>query len=56
MSEDSEPIKEGDTICIVGGGPGGAGCAIALLKESRALNKPVNVVVFEHKKFSEHRH
>ena len=56
MSEDSKPIKEGDTICIVGGGPGGAGCAIALLKESRALNKPVNVVVFEHKKFSEHRH
>ncbi|MEK9629384.1 MAG: NAD(P)/FAD-dependent oxidoreductase [Nitrospinota bacterium] len=56
MNKILKPIKEGDTVCIVGGGPGGAGCAIALLKESRALNKPIKVVIFEHKKFSEHRH
>jgi flavin-dependent dehydrogenase len=49
-------IKEGDTICIVGGGPGGVGCAISLLREAKAMGKPVNVVIFEHKKFSEHRH
>lgn len=56
MSEEIKPIKVGDTICIVGGGPGGAGCAISLLRESRAMGKAINVVIFEHKKFSEHRH
>lgn len=56
MNEEMKPIEEGDTVCIVGGGPGGAGCAISLLKESRAIGKPIKVVIFEHKKFSEHRH
>jgi flavin-dependent dehydrogenase len=56
MSEEMKSIEEGDTVCIVGGGPGGAGCAISLLRESKAIGKPIKVVIFEHKKFSEHRH
>ena len=49
-------IKEGETVCIVGGGPGGAACAIALLDEARRWGKKIHVTLLEHKKFAEHRH
>ena len=49
-------INDGDTVCIVGAGPGGSACAIALLSEARRVGRKINVVLFEHKKFSEHRH
>ncbi len=55
MSDDLM-FKDGDTVCIVGGGPGGAACALALKKEARKLGKTVNVVIMEHKKFVESRH
>jgi len=53
---DDLKFKDGDTVCIVGGGPGGSACAIALKKEARKLGKTANVVVMEHKKFTESRH
>ena len=49
-------INDGDTVCIVGGGPGGSACAMALLSEARRVGRKIDVVLFEHKKFSEHRH
>jgi len=49
-------INEGDTVCIVGGGPGGSACAMALLQEARQLGRKIHVVLYEHKKFSEYRH
>jgi flavin-dependent dehydrogenase len=49
-------IKDGETVCIVGGGPGGAACAIALLNEARRLGRKIFVTLLEHKKFAEHRH
>ncbi len=49
-------INDGETVCIVGGGPGGSACAIALLDEARQLGRKLNVVLLEHKKFAEHRH
>ncbi len=49
-------IKDGDTVCIVGGGPGGSACAMTLLREARKLGRIINVVLLEHKQFSEHRH
>jgi flavin-dependent dehydrogenase len=49
-------IKDGDTVCIVGGGPGGSACAMNLLGESRKLGRKINVVLLEHKQFSEDRH
>ncbi len=55
MSDDLKPIQNGDTICIFGGGPGGSGCAIALKKEAEKLGKNIRVVIFEQKKFEEHR-
>jgi flavin-dependent dehydrogenase len=49
-------INDGETICVVGGGPGGSACAIALLREAQQLGRKIDVVLLEHKKFSEHRH
>jgi flavin-dependent dehydrogenase len=49
-------IKDGDTVCVVGGGPGGSACAIGLLREAQQLGRKMDVVLLEHKKFSEHRH
>ncbi len=49
------PLENGDTVCVLGGGPGGASCAIALKREAQKLNKEVRVVIFEQKSFREHR-
>jgi flavin-dependent dehydrogenase len=49
-------IKDGDTVCIVGGGPGGSACAMTLLREARKLGRKINVVLLEHKQFAEQRH
>jgi flavin-dependent dehydrogenase len=49
-------ISDGDTVCVVGGGPGGSACAIALLREARHFGRKIKVILLEHKKFSEHRH
>ncbi len=55
MSDNLKPLKDGDTVCIFGGGPGGSGCAIALKQEAKKLGKDIRVVIFEQKKFEEHR-
>ncbi len=49
-------INDGDTVCIVGGGPGGSACAMTLLREAKRLGRKINVVLLEHKKFAEQRH
>lgn len=49
-------INDGDTVCVVGGGPGGSACAIGLLREAQQLGRKTDVVLLEHKKFSEERH
>ena len=55
MSENLWKINSGDTICIVGGGPGGTSCAIALKREAAKLGKDIRVVLLEQKKFEEDR-
>jgi len=56
MAKGLNKIRDRDTICVIGGGPGGAACAIALKIEARKFGKNVRVVIMEHKKFYEHRH
>ncbi len=55
MEKHSKPVRDGDTVCVVGGGPGGAACAIALKREAHKLGKDIRVVVMEHKRFHEYR-
>ena len=56
MSDNPMVLKDGDTVCVVGGGPGGSACAVALKKEAKSVGKNIHVVVIEPKKFNEHRH
>lgn len=49
------PLQNGDTVCIVGGGPGGASCALAIKREAEKLGKEIRVLVFEQKRFNEGR-
>lgn len=47
------PLKSGDTICILGGGPGGSACALALRQEANKKRIDLNVVLYEQKRFNE---
>lgn len=49
------PLQNGDTVCIVGGGPGGASCALAIKREAEKFDKEIRVLVFEQKRFKEGR-
>ncbi len=55
MDSGAYRVKEGDTICVVGGGPGGAACAISLKREAARLGQTVRVVIYEEKRFDEDR-
>ncbi len=45
------PLENGQTVVIVGGGPAGASCAIALKNIARRRNVNINVVLYEPKDF-----
>lgn len=48
------PIQDGQTVAIIGGGPGGVGCALALQQEAQRLGRDIQIVLFEGKRFGEH--
>ena len=50
------PLAEGGKVVIIGGGPGGAATAIALIDQARALGRSVTVTVVEGKQFSGEQH
>jgi len=50
------PLRDGQTVAIVGGGPGGAGCGIALKKLSRERGISLRVVLYEGKRFEDEQH
>ena len=45
-----EPLKSGDKVIVVGGGPAGSFFAIHLLREARASNRCIDVTIVERKK------
>jgi flavin-dependent dehydrogenase len=47
-------LADGATVAIIGGGPGGASCAIRLLDKARQEDKDIRVVIFEGKDFDRH--
>lgn len=50
------PLQNGGHVVIVGGGPGGATCAIALYRLAHSLGREIRVTVYEGKTFAGERH
>lgn len=50
------PLQDGGHVVVVGGGPGGAACAIALRRLARSLGRDIQVTVYEGKTFADERH
>jgi len=50
------PLQDGGRVVIVGGGPGGASCAIALCRLAQRLDREIRVTVYEGKTFAGERH
>lgn len=49
------PLRNGQTVAVVGGGPAGAGCAIMLRRLAARKRIPLNVSLFENKDFAVER-
>ena len=45
------PLENGHTAAIIGGGPAGASCAIALKNLAKKRNITIDVIIYEHKDF-----
>jgi flavin-dependent dehydrogenase len=56
QNESLGPLQNNATAVVIGGGPGGAGCAIALKRLARALGRNIEVVLYEAKTFSGQPH
>jgi flavin-dependent dehydrogenase len=50
------PLQDGGHVAIIGGGPGGATCAIALCQLAQSLGRKIKVTVYEGKTFAGERH
>ncbi len=48
------PLKDGSSVVIVGGGPAGCSCAMALKREAALRNITVDVSIYEYKNFGSH--
>lgn len=46
-----EPLQDGQTAVIIGGGPGGVACGLALLKQARLMGRDIRVVLYDGKAF-----
>lgn len=46
------PLQSGQCVAIIGGGPAGASCAIALLNLAQAMGREIEVVIYEGKDFT----
>jgi len=48
------PLRDGGKVAIVGGGPGGASCAMTILKEVQRRSLDVEIILYEPKYFGHH--
>lgn len=48
---DLGPLRQGGTVAILGGGPGGVSCAITLKHLSQQVGREIEIVLYEQKSF-----
>lgn len=48
------PLQDGQQVAIIGGGPGGVGCALRLMARARSQGRRLHVALFEGKDFDHH--
>ncbi len=48
------PLKNGSSVAVIGGGPAGCSCALAVKREAAKRNANVEVSIFEHKHYGSH--
>lgn len=56
MQANLGPLVDGARVVIIGGGPGGAACGIALTHMAAAMNRTVQVFLYEGKSFAAESH
>jgi len=50
------PLRHGGRVIIIGGGPAGVSCALALRNKAAQLGRDVNITILENKVFAGERH
>ncbi|HEX9116418.1 MAG TPA: hypothetical protein VGA61_10140, partial [Anaerolineae bacterium] len=50
------PLQDGGRVAIIGGGPGGVGCALALQHLGALMGRHLTITVIEGKEFTGERH
>lgn len=56
MSTNLGPLGENGQVIIIGGGPGGVGCALALQRLARQMGRSIEITIVEGKQFTGERH
>ncbi|MBT3189262.1 MAG: hypothetical protein HN975_16405 [Anaerolineae bacterium] len=53
---DATPLSNGARVVIIGGGPGGTGCALALQNKAAQMGRRIQITILEGKRFSGEHH
>lgn len=56
MTDKLGPLTDGSTVVIIGGGPGGTGCALALKNLAEKLGRKIRIILYEGKIFENSTH
>ena len=56
MNSTLGPLREGGHVVIIGGGPGGAACALALSRLTNQMGKHLKITILEGKQFAGEHH
>lgn len=56
MSTSMEILSQGSRVVIIGGGPGGSACALALQRKAAELGKSLEITLIEGKQFLDEKH
>jgi flavin-dependent dehydrogenase len=56
LNASKQILAEGSRVVIIGGGPGGTACALALNRKAAELGRQVNITLIEGKQFLDEKH